>query len=365
MPFFAVIALVAYQILLIFVHLALYATVAAAFGIGGPVTAVVFMVLAVSFVVMSVSVFKSGNRFVAMAYAASAYWFGLSHFLFSGGVAYFFAATFLYGRNIYIAPSIIGGISFGTFFLVHLYGTWNSGRAEITEISVAIPNLPASWRGKKAVFVSDLHLGAVHGARFAAKVAMKVQALAPEAIFIGGDMYDGVKCDPDKLIEPLRPLRAPLGVYFITGNHDEFQDAEKFLRAIRDIGIRVLDNEKVDCGGMQLVGVDYKAVYRKEDFERILKTINVDRKTPSIILKHEPSNLDVPEKAGFSLTLAGHTHRGQIFPLFLFTRKIYKGFDYGLKRLGNMQVMTSSGVGTWGPPLRIGTKSEIVLIKFV
>ena len=69
--------------------------------------------------------------------------------------------------------------------------------------------------------------------------------------------------------------------------------------------------------------------------------------------------------AGIPLTLSGHTHHGQIFPLMFFTWQIYKGFDYGLKRRGGMQVFTSSGAGTWGPPLRLGTKSEIVEINFI
>ena len=96
-----------------------------------------------------------------------------------------------------------------------------------------------------------------------------------------------------------------------------------------------------------------------------MQRIGVDRARPSILLKHEPSDLDVAEAAGVSLDLSGHTHHGQIFPLMFFTWQIYKGFDYGLKRIGAMQVFTSSGVGTWGPPLRLGTKSEIVEIEFV
>ena len=90
-----------------------------------------------------------------------------------------------------------------------------------------------------------------------------------------------------------------------------------------------------------------------------------DQTKPNILLKHEPSDLAVAEAAGISLDLSGHTHHGQIFPLMFFTWQIYKGFDYGLRHLGAMQVFTSSGVGTWGPPLRLGTNSEIVAIEFV
>jgi predicted MPP superfamily phosphohydrolase len=85
---------------------------------------------------------------------------------------------------------------------------------------------------------------------------------------------------------------------------------------------------------------------------------------PSILLKHQPDLLGVAESNGVSLQLSGHTHKAQMFPLSLITKWIYHGFDYGLHRFGNMQIYTSSGVGTWGPPLRVGTKAEIVRITF-
>jgi uncharacterized protein len=127
----------------------------------------------------------------------------------------------------------------------------------------------------------------------------------------------------------------------------------------------VLDDKKVDIGGIDLIGVDYRSSHKREDFERTLAGIGVDRAKPSILLKHEPIDLDVAEVAGISLDLSGHTHHGQIFPLMFFTWQIYKSFDYGLKRLGTMQIFASIGVGTWGPPLRLGTNSEIVSIEFI
>jgi predicted MPP superfamily phosphohydrolase len=103
---------------------------------------------------------------------------------------------------------------------------------------------------------------------------------------------------------------------------------------------------------------------KKTRFEDILQNLQIDRTLPSILLKHVPSHLDVARKNGITLQLSGHTHRAQMFPFNLFTYLIYRGFDYGLHALGSMQVYTSSGVGTWGPPLRVGTRSEIVEILF-
>ncbi len=366
MPILVVVTLLVFETLLVFVHLAVYGTLVAAFGVGSKALGWIFVSLALTFLTASLLTYRFKGKIVDWYYTASAYWFGLVNAFFIGGVVFFFAARFLYARDDYVSPALLGGIAFGTMFLVHTYGTWKSGRAEITSIRVSLPNLSAPWRGRKVVFVSELHLGNIRRARFAAKVAETIMALHPEAVFIGGDLYDGTACDVAAVIEPLRALRAPHGVYFITGNHEYYlPDLQNALRAIKALGIRVLDNEKVDLGGFFLVGVDDKAAHRRDDFKKVLGPLAVRSGAPAGLLKHEPSDLDIARDAGFALGLFGHTHRGQIFPLNYITRQVYRGFDYGLKRLGAMQVYTSSGVGTWGPPLRLGTKSEVVLIEFV
>lgn len=216
------------------------------------------------------------------------------------------------------------------------------------------------------VFVSDFQLGNVFRAGFAERVVKDINELGPYAVFIGGDLYDGVVCDEEKIIAPLRKLHPPGGTYFITGNHEYYlRDVPRAIAAVRAAGIAVLDDKKVCIGNINVIGVDYRSAHKREDFKRALDRIGVDPLRPTVLLKHEPTDLSIAEEAGVSLTLSGHTHHGQIWPLNFFTWQIYKGFDYGLKKLGGMQVFTSSGVGTWGPPLRLGTRSEIVKIEFI
>lgn len=373
------------QILLIFTHLTLYAVVTMAFGIGGTALKTIFVVLSLTFLSASLLAHAYRWRWLDWYYTAAAYWFGLSSFLFIGALVFFFMSKLLYAFNVYIPPAPFAGAVFIIFFFLHLYGTWKSTRAEITRVNITMPGLPAPWRGKQVVFVSDFHLGKVWREGFAAKVAGKIGALAPEAIFIGGDLYDGVTCDIEKVVEPLRSLRAPRGVFFVTGNHEYFlPDITPALAAIRAAGIRILDDERVDIGGVSLIGVSDKSdkgPHREDHFKKVLglkrpetldheeahfeKRLNgtgANHGQPVIMLKHEPDHLEIANEAGVALGLFGHTHHGQIFPLNYFTWKIYHGFDHGLHRVGGMQTYTSSGVGTWGPPLRLGTKSEIVLI---
>ena len=136
------------------------------------------------------------------------------------------------------------------------------------------------------------------------------------------------------------------------------------LQAIEAAGIRVLDNEVTDVEGVQIVGDDYLATSHNDAFVKALGSITLDADRPTILLKHVPIHLETAERAGIDLQLSGHTHRAQIFPLSLITKIIFRGYDYELKPLGNMQVLTTSGVGTWGPPLRVGSNSEIVVITF-
>jgi len=237
---------------------------------------------------------------------------------------------------------------------------------KITRYEVTLPNLPAEWHGKVAAWVSDVHLGQVHGPKFAAKVARLLMVQKPDVIFVGGDLYDGTGApDAYELAEPLSQLKAPWGVYYITGNHEEFGDSSGFLDAVRRAGMTILMDEKVDVHGVDIVGVDYKNANDSGRFTNILSAQSLSFGKPSILLKHVPDNLGVAADAKISLQISGHTHYGQQWPFGLLAQLVYKGYAYGLKKFDDMQVLTSSGIGTWGPPVRVGSDSEIVLITFV
>jgi predicted MPP superfamily phosphohydrolase len=129
-------------------------------------------------------------------------------------------------------------------------------------------------------------------------------------------------------------------------------------------GVRSLNNEGVTVDGLQLLGIHDGEASDPESFRETLRRMKIDRNAPSVLLAHKPENLRIAADEGVSLQLSGHTHRGQFWPWTLVVARIYRQFAYGLHRLDGLQVYTSSGVGTWGPPLRVGTKSEIVLFRF-
>ena len=126
----------------------------------------------------------------------------------------------------------------------------------------------------------------------------------------------------------------------------------------------MLSNEKLEVDGLQIIGVPYRNATQHRQFASVLRGIRLDRDRASILLTHAPDHPEIAEAAGVSLQLSGHTHLGQFIPWSWMARRIYRRFVYGLSRIGKMQVFTSSGAGTWGPPLRLGSNPEIVVLEF-
>jgi hypothetical protein len=258
----------------------------------------------------------------------------------------------------------LAGVLFGLAFLATAYGLINARWIRVNRITVRLHHLPEAWRGRTAALVTDLHLGPLSGARFLRRVIAQLRSLQPDTVFISGDMFDGPTHDLDSLVAPWREFTAPLGIYYVTGNHDEFAERSLYLDPVRRVGIQVLNNAMVSIDGLQLAGVHDSEAGDAAELRSILSAARIERQRPSILLAHRPVNLAVAEEEGISLQLSGHTHGGQIWPWNLLVSRIYGRFGYGLSLLGTMQIYTSSGVGTWGPPLRLGTQSEIVLIRF-
>lgn len=246
-----------------------------------------------------------------------------------------------------------------------IYGIAAAQNIKIRELNIALPNLPAEWQGKTAVFISDLHLGAIDNYEFAARVVKKIDDLRPDLLLIGGDFFDGqTNVDLDKLAQTFSTIEAPSGKFFVTGNHEEFGNNAEFIGAVTRAGINVLDNKLVEINGLQIIGVDYKSAYNKKDYQAILANLKIDKNKSSILLRHVPDKMEVALKFDISLILCGHAHKGQLFPIQIIEHFLYDGFQYGLKKSGLTTVYTSSGTGTWGPPMRVLADPEIVRIKF-
>jgi predicted MPP superfamily phosphohydrolase len=253
---------------------------------------------------------------------------------------------------------------YGAAAVAGLYGVFNASWTRITRTTVRLANLPEAWRGRRAALISDLHLGHVRNGSFLRRMVAKILKEEPDLIFIAGDLFDGTAIDAARAAEPLNELTAPHGVYFVAGNHEQFGDDSSYLQAVAATGVRVLSNEKVEADGLQIIGVPYRNASQDGQLASVLHDIGVDRDRASILLTHAPDRPEIAEAAGVSLQLSGHTHLGQFIPWSWMAQRIYRQFVYGLSRIGKMHVFTSSGAGTWGPPLRLGSNPEIVVLEF-
>jgi hypothetical protein len=330
---------------------------------------IAFVLLSFVFVLASLVSFRFSNWAVRAFYWFGALWMGLANFLCVGACIAWLADLLLRfavpaATRLACRPYIAGALVVVSVATA-VYGLVNARMIRLRKVTVELPNLPECWRGRRAALVSDLHLGHINGFAYTRRIAAMVRGLDPAIIFLPGDLFDGSKVDPLHVAAPLLELKPPLGTYFVGGNHEEFGGAEAYETVLRAGGIRVLHNECADVEGVRIVGVAYGPSTYPGQMRAFLEGLNLKGGPASILLNHVPSGLPLAEHAGVSLQLSGHTHGGgQIFPFNLITRRAFGKFTYGLQRFGEMQVYTSSGAGTWGPPMRVGTHSEIVLLTF-
>ena len=320
--------------------------------------------LSITFISASLLAFNYTNAAVRFYYRIAAVWAGLLSFLFVAAVCAWavFAVTSAVGAPLNFHRLV--ELLFGIALLAGLSGVINASLTRITRATVRLANMPAAWRGRRAALISDLHLGHVRNGNFLRRMIAKILREEPHAVFIAGDLYDGTAIDAMKAAAPLSKLTAPHGVYFVAGNHEQFRDNSKYLNAVQAAGVRVLHNEKVEVDGLQIAGVPYRLAWEPNVFASVLRALHLDPDRASILLTHAPDHPEIAEAAGVSLQLSGHTHLGQFIPWSWIAKRIYRQFVYGLSQIGRMQVFTSSGAGTWGPPLRLGSNPEIVLLQF-
>lgn len=356
------------QAILLLAHLFLYETWIFFHGTPDPsqlfALKIALAVLSVSFIAASLLAYKYFNPLVRAFYTIAAAWLGLVNFFFLAACG----SWIMYGvpllLGIHIEKKDLATFLFGAALLAGIVALVNAARPRVVRVTVRVPNLPPTWRGRTAALVSDLHLGHVRYTGFLRRIVRELSALRPDVLFIPGDMFDGTAVDTSALSKIWNEFSPPLGSYFIAGNHEQFSSYEKFFGAVTASGIRIVQNEKIIVDGLQVVGVHYVDSKNIERFRSILKNANLDPNVASVLLVHDPNLLPIALEAGISLQLSGHTHRGQFFPFTAIVKRIYGIYAYGLQRFDQLQVYTSCGVGTWGPPMRLGSNPEIVLIRF-
>jgi hypothetical protein len=235
----------------------------------------------------------------------------------------------------------------------------------VEEATVHVRGLVPGLRGLRIAQISDLHVGPTIRLRDVERVVDRVLALEPDLIAVTGDLADGTPERLERHVAPLARLRAPLGVYYVTGNHEYYWGAGKWIAKAKELGFVPLINENrvVSRGGAQLLvggvpdesGGSFVPGHRP-DAERAAATHGgADFR---LILAHRPDGVPAAARAGFDLQLSGHTHGGQFFPVSLFIGLFHRHVR-GLSRHGRMWVYVNRGTGYWGPAHRFAVPAEI------
>ena len=247
-------------------------------------------------------------------------------------------------------------------------GAYNAVRPRTVELALNIPKKAGGMERLTIVLASDLHLGTLVRRSRLEKVVERINALTPDIVFLPGDIVDETVTAKDEaeFSAIMKRLRAPLGVFAVPGNHEFYSGLERNLAFLRACDIKVLEDEAVNvAGAFVLVGRrDPSSLTPKESrlpIRDILAKYGFDDRLPVILLDHQPAHLEEASRAGVDLQLSGHSHAGQLFPLDIINRKVWE-LNWGYLRKGNTQYYVTSGVGTWGPPVRTGSRPEIVRI---
>lgn len=241
----------------------------------------------------------------------------------------------------------------------------------VVEVSVPVRGLPPALRGLRIAQLSDLHVGPTVRRAQVERVVRRTMAAAPDLIAVTGDLADG---DPRRLaahVAPLSGLKAPLGVYYVPGNHEYYWDAPAWLEKVRELGMTPLINENrvVERGGAKLLvgGVPDEQggmFVPGHDPDHARAARDGAEAQARVLLAHRPDGVPAAAAAGFDLQLSGHTHGGQFFPASLFIGLFHR-HARGLSRHRGMAVYVNPGTGYWGPAHRFGVPAEITLLTLV
>jgi predicted MPP superfamily phosphohydrolase len=359
--FFAVSALV-----LLFGHFLVWLSVVKFFSlvtVSAKLTvALVIVFMFISAIASSYMIHKWDNIFTRWYYMTSGFWIGLilNFGLMILVVLIIKLISSLIGFNV--EPQLLQTILIAGTLIISVFGLYNAFTPKVKEYEIKVKDLPVSWYGKSVVQISDVHLGPVYRRHFFSKVIDKINKLEPEAVFITGDLFDGMEADFSWMHAPFAKLKTNKGVYYSFGNHDLYLGFDRVKDLLKDGQVKILDNKLVVVDDLQIIGISYSFNQDFDLYEAILENSGYDEAKPSILLYHEPKNINLAIKAGIDLQLSGHTHRGQLFPFGALANLAYKGYGYGLFIKDSFSLIVSSGLGTWGPPMRTPNRSEIVKI---
>ena len=241
------------------------------------------------------------------------------------------------------------------------YGYFNYKHPDINRIDITLDK-PLEGNPMKVVAISDVHLGNGTRKPQLRKFVEMINAEQPDLIVIGGDLIDNslVPLYQQKMNEELNQLKAPMGIYMAPGNHEYISGIEECEAFLKDTPIRLLHDSIVTLpNGLQIIGRDDRSNRRRTPIADLMK--KTDATLPTLLLDHQPYEVAKKDSLGIDIQFSGHTHHGQVWPLSLLVENMYEQ-SHGYRKWSHSHVYVSSGLSLWGPPFRIGTDSDMLVM---
>ncbi|MBZ0199215.1 MAG: metallophosphoesterase [Ignavibacteriaceae bacterium] len=270
--------------------------------------------------------------------------------------------------NIAVTKIITFSVVLVSTCVIVFAGYLNTRKINMKTIEITAAKGSADIDSLNIVMASDFHLTPVNDGKLLKQIVEKMNSLKPDIILLPGDIVDekGKILDRKKIGAAFEKLKPKYGIYASTGNHEYISGVKQGIEYMERHGINVLRDTSIKIDDKFYIAA--REDRSKNNFSKSKrKTINevltgVDKNYPIILLDHTPLQLEEAMNNDITLQLSGHTHHGQMFPINLITKAIYE-ISWGYLKKGNTHYYVSSGVGTWGPPVRLGSRSEIVNIK--
>ena len=306
-----------------------------------------------SFIYANRRVKKKEGKLSDWLYFASASWLGII-FILCSGVIFYELVVLITGVDSVGLFSIILAAS----ALVGVYSIFNGSRLVTKEYEIELPNLQKEVR---FVHLSDVHIGTVHKEKYLQRVVDLTNKQNPDFILMTGDLFDGSIPVKEEMLKPLDDLEADS--YFSTGNHEEYEGLDFVRRTIKNLKMKLLDSEMIVHDGIQIIGVnDRQSIPKNISLDSILSGIDINPDVPALLMYHTPVEWEAARKHNIEIMLSGHTHAGQVFPFNFAVRIFFKYVNGWYKKDGKFLHITP-GTGTWGPPMRLGSKNQVTVIK--
>ncbi|MBW1601408.1 metallophosphoesterase [Streptomyces sp. JJ66] len=249
-----------------------------------------------------------------------------------------------------------GTVGYGTYSVLGI-------GPRLKRVTVPLAKLPRGAHGYRIAVVSDIHLGPILGRAHTQRIVDVINRVNADAVAIVGDLVDGSVADLGADAEPLAGLRSRDGAYFVTGNHEYYTGHREWVEYVRELGVRPLENERLELPAFDLAGVNDVAgedYGDGPDFAAALK--DRDPKRASVLLAHQPVLIHEAVEHGVDLQLSGHTHGGQMWP-GTYLAALANPTLAGLDRYKDTQLYVTRGAGTWGPPVRVGAEPDITVVE--